>query len=249
MKFHVPEFEHHPDGCVTPVSDREHPIIRLDKVSMRYERRRVLQDACITVNYGDFVAVTGPNGGGKTTMLRLILGLLKPTSGQILRFMPDGSPAPKLLTGYLPQKNMVDSRFPILVREVVSSGLLATRRLSADQRDARVDEIISLIGLESHADAPIGSLSGGQLQRALLGRAIISRPDLLVLDEPLSYIDKRFESRLYDIIRDIAAETTVILVSHELSEIDHMANRHIIVDCQVRECPAHHHYVVSHCDC
>lgn len=102
--------------------------------------------------------------------------------------------------------------------------------------------------MEDLADRPIGRLSGGQLQRALLGRAIISRPHLLVLDEPLSYIDKHFEAHMYRLIAEIAPKCTILLVSHEMTAIASMANRHVIVDRSVTECTAHHHYAQSECD-
>lgn len=217
-------------------------LISLDHVSMGWDGRTVLADVNLDIRQGDFIAITGPNGGGKTTLLKIILGLLHPSRGRVTRRTSD------LKIGYLPQKNMIDSHFPISVREVIMSGLLASRRLDKDERTRRYDQTIALMGLEEHASRPIGELSGGQLQRALLGRAVISNPELLVLDEPLSYIDKRFESRLYNIISDIAVHSTIVLVSHEMSMIAGMANRHFIVDHAVHECTGHHHLVRSDCE-
>ena len=179
-------------------------------------------------------------GGGKTTLLRIMLGLVKPTSGTV-------AVGPGVTIGYLPQKNMIDSHFPVSVTEVVASGLLADRTLSARERARRVDEALDTVELRSHADSPIGTLSGGQLQRALLGRAIISRPNLLVFDEPLSYIDKHFESHLYGIIRTLAERATILLVSHEMTTIASMATRHLIVDRTIHECASRHHFGKS-CD-
>ena len=177
----------------------------------------------------------------------MMLKLLPPTAGSVVYRDTDGHEVTRLPIGYLPQKNMVDSRFPITVREVIASGLLGVNTDKAS-RMRRVDDTIALMGLCERADAAIGELSGGQLQRTLLGRAMISAPELLVLDEPLSYIDKRFEHQLYDIIGRLAGDTTIVLVSHEMSAIAGMANRHIIVDHSIHECSAHHHYVASECD-
>jgi zinc transport system ATP-binding protein len=224
------------------------PIIRLTNVGMSWDRRQILSDINLTVRKGDFIAITGPNGGGKTTMLRIILKLLKPTTGNVEYLDANGNVVDRLPIGYLPQKNMIDSRFPITVEEVIASGLLATKEISKEDVGKRVDEMLAMVDLEEHRSQTIGELSGGQLQRALLGRALISRPSILVLDEPLSYIDKRFESRLYKLIATIAPNTTILLVSHEMSVIAGMANRHLIVDRVIHECTAQHHFVPSPCE-
>lgn len=220
-------------------------LIELTDISMIWDRRPVLSDVNLSIDRGDFMAITGPNGGGKTTLLRIILRLLKPTGGSVRYFGNDGSTEVRNLhIGYLPQKNMIDSRFPITVREVISLGLVSPRAGDAAQR---LDDTARLVGLESHLDASLGSLSGGQMQRALLARAIISRPEVLVLDEPLSYVDKQFEHRIYDIVSQLARTTTIILVSHEMSTIASMANRHVIVDRTTRICHSHNHFI--HYDC
>ncbi len=219
-----------------------HALISLVDVSMGWDMRQVLTDVTLDVNNGDFMAITGPNGGGKTTLLRIMLKLLKPTAGRVIYHDCESQGCDSPLIGYLPQKNMIDSHFPVSVSEVISSGLLATKGLTKSRRDALVDDTIRLIGLEEHINQPIGALSGGQLQRTLLGRAIISRPRILVLDEPLSYVDKRFESQFYDIIAQLAQTSTIVLVSHEMTMIAEMANRHIIVDHSIHECAASHHY-------
>ncbi|MDE6397186.1 MAG: ATP-binding cassette domain-containing protein [Muribaculaceae bacterium] len=219
------------------------PLISLEHVSMGWDGRRVLEDVSLTVGAGDFIAITGPNGGGKTTLLRLVLGLLHPVKGKIIKNFPS------LKIGYLPQKNMIDSRFPVSVKEVVMSGLLGCKGLDDKEKKIRYDAVIDEMGLADHSLRPIGQLSGGQLQRALLGRALISNPELLVLDEPLSYIDKRFESRLYHIIAGVARHSTIILVSHEMSVLGAMANRHYIVDGRLHACTALTHTVKTDCNC
>ena len=229
--------------------DADNPIIiSLCDISMEWDHRRVLTDVSIDVRQHDFMAITGPNGGGKSTLLRIILKLLKPTTGTVTYRTPDGRPTARLNIGYLPQKNMIDQRFPITVREVVASGLLSRCGRDLPDKEALVERTLETIELKSHADAAIGALSGGQLQRALLGRSIISRPDVLVLDEPLSYLDKNFEQHTYDILRDLAPHTTILLVSHEMSTIASMATRHLIVDNRLHECTAHRHFVRTDCE-
>lgn len=223
-------------------------LISLTDVTMRRDDRLILDGINLDIAKGDFIAVTGPNGGGKTTLLRILLKLLKPTSGSV-RYYIDGVETKRLPIGYLPQKNMIDSHFPISVGDVIASGLMQRHDLSKTERSAMIDEVLALVGMEDYSGRPIGRLSGGQLQRTLLARAIISQPRVLVLDEPLSYLDKRFEHHFYDILENIARSTTIVLVSHEMTGIARMANRHFIVDCTLSQCSAHHHYVEDDCGC
>lgn len=221
------------------------PLVRLSGVEMSWGRRKVLSDVDLTVNKGDFIAITGPNGGGKTTLLRIMLRLLKPTRGTVEYFSNGHS---SLRLSYLPQKNMIDYHFPITVEQVIAMGLEGTDiSPKCEEGRKRMAEMLDLTGLGNHRDSAIGSLSGGQLQRALLGRALISRPEVLVLDEPLSYVDKHFEQRIYEILREKAGNTTIVLVSHEMTAIAAMATRHIIVDGTVHVCHSDNHRVV--CDC
>lgn len=209
-----------------PSHDTDSLIADISHLTVRRDSRLILDDVSLRVERGDFIAITGPNGGGKTTLLRVTLGLMRPSSGSVwLR--------PGLSVGYLPQKNMIDSHFPISVREVVASGLLSTPVDGKARRRALVDEALAAVGVEDLRDRPIGALSGGQLQRALLARAIISRPQLLVLDEPLSYIDKRFEERLYGLVSSLASSATILMVSHELSGITHLATRTLTIDKRI----------------
>lgn len=221
-------------------------LISLSHISYERENRVILSDVSIDVKSGDFIAITGPNGGGKTTLLRIMLKLLKPDDGSVVYHTL--SQNDELRIGYLPQKNMIDSHFPISVSEVVASGLLGSKSVSRQDRDQKVEAMLDLVGMSQRANQAIGTLSGGQLQRTLLARAIISEPRLLVLDEPLSYIDKRFEQHFYEIIAELKRTTTIVLVSHEMTTLAEMANRHLIVDRTLHECTAHHHYIRSECE-
>ncbi|MCM1449463.1 MAG: ATP-binding cassette domain-containing protein [Clostridiales bacterium] len=223
-------------------------VIELHDINMSWNERQVLSGVNLTVKQNDFLAITGPNGGGKSTLLRIILKLLKPTTGRVIYFDNNGHATDRLHIGYLPQKNMIDAHFPITVSDVIASGLYGPYGKCLANPKSLVDETLDTIELSFLRNAPIGSLSGGQLQRALLGRAIISKPQILVLDEPLSYLDKHFEHCTYKLLEQLAPYTTILLVSHEMTTIASMATRHLIVDHTLHECTAHHHYVKTECE-
>lgn len=220
------------------MKSHDNNLITLRDVGMTYDGREVLRHVSAAVRHGDFVAITGPNGGGKTTLLRIILGLLRPTSGSV-DYCGGCTPA----IGYLPQKNSVDSHFPITVSEVVATGLLGRSTGSKCSDATRVEEYLELVDMAAYASRPIGRLSGGQLQRTLLARALVSRPSLIVMDEPLSYLDKHFEARLYDILEGLRNRATILLVSHEMNTIDQMATHHWIVDKTLHQCTSTRHWV------
>lgn len=195
------------------------PIIEIKNLSAGYDGRTVLHDVNLDVYEQDFLGIIGPNGGGKTTLIKCILGLLKPTGGEIILHAPDKS---QLFLGYLPQYNTIDRKFPISVEEVILSGLSIQKSLSSrftPEQKEKGKQIIARMGLEGLERRSIGQLSGGQLQRALLGRAIISDPSVLILDEPSTYIDKRFEARLYELLAEINKECAIILVSHDIGTV------------------------------
>ncbi|WP_459188018.1 metal ABC transporter ATP-binding protein [Parabacteroides sp. APC149_11_2_Y6] len=196
-------------------------LIEIQNVTAAYGNKTVLHDISLNVYKDDFLGIIGPNGGGKTTLLKVILGLLAPTSGSI-RFYWNGENVPSLKIGYLPQLNNIDKKFPISVRDVITSGLASEKprfRSFTSQQKARVEEVIGQMGLEDLSTRAIGELSGGQLQRVLLGRSIVSQPQVLILDEPNSYVDKRFESRFYQLLEEINKESAIILVSHDIGTV------------------------------
>lgn len=200
------------------------PIIEIKNLSAGYDGRTVLHDVNLSINERDFLGIIGPNGGGKTTLIKCILGLLKPTGGEIIFHTSEkaSTKTTSTLLGYLPQYNSIDRKFPISVEEVILSGLSIqkslTSRFTPEQKE-KGRQIISRMGLEGLEHRSIGQLSGGQLQRALLGRAIISDPAVLILDEPSTYIDKRFEARLYELLAEINKECAIILVSHDIGTV------------------------------
>ncbi len=196
-------------------------LITIDHITAGYGDKMVLRDIRLTIYQKDFLGIIGPNGGGKTTLLKVILGLLSPAEGKV-RFYQENKEVSQIKIGYLPQLNQIDRKFPISVREVIASGLASEKpvlgRFTASHQE-RIDETIQQMDLENLSQRPIGELSGGQLQRVLLGRSIVSNPQLLILDEPNSYVDKRFESRFYQLLEEINKRSAIILVSHDIGTV------------------------------
>lgn len=203
------------------MTEKRNTLITLRNVSAAYEEKQVLSDVTLTVYEDDFLGVIGPNGGGKTTLIKLILGLIKPASGEIT-FYRNGEPIQHLNMGYLPQYNVIDKKFPISVYETVLSGLSKEKGLFHSFKQEHHDlvkQTIKRVGLNGLEKRAIGELSGGQIQRALLGRAIVSQPDILILDEPNTYLDRGFEMQLYRLLSDINKECAIILVSHDIGTV------------------------------
>ena len=210
-------------------------LISLKDVSVGYDdRQKVLDHVNLDILPNDFIGVIGPNGGGKTTLVKTILKAL-PYTGEVQYSPVIGSDGYRAI-GYLPQVSDIDKSFPISVCEVVLSGLQARKRLfgrysAADK--AKALQLLDLCGIESIARRPIGELSGGQLQRTLLCRALISDPKVLILDEPANFVDNKFEKELYAILRQLNDRMAIIMVSHDLGTItSHVksivcVNRHV----------------------
>ena len=200
-------------------------ILELKNVSAGYDQRVVLSGVNLAIGEGDFIGVTGPNGGGKTTLLKVILGLIRPREGEVIY-----RPADRPLFGYLPQNNPFDRRFPITVEEVVLSGMMSKlfRRYTRDDRQRALHHLASC-GVADLRDRPVGELSGGQLQRVLLCRAIISSPRLLALDEPATHVDAAFEESLPDMLRALNREMAILMVSHDLETTRSLAKSLLLV--------------------
>jgi zinc transport system ATP-binding protein len=201
------------------------PFVEIEKVSFRYGEVSVLEDIDLTVEPGDFLGIIGPNGSGKTTLLRIMLGLLAPTSGQVRLF---GHPPASLKQwgrlGYVPQKATFDPSLPVTVGEVVASGLVATmgllRRVRAAER-RRVGDVLAQVGMTAYAAARVGALSVGQQQRVLIARALVSDPELLILDEPTGGVDPEAQTNFYALLHHLnrEREVTLILVSHDIGVV------------------------------
>ena len=197
-------------------------LLEIKNLTVGYENNPfVLKNVNLDVFQNDFLGIIGPNGGGKTTLLKTILGLVKPAKCDI-SFFREGIRTDKINIGYLPQINQIDKKFPISVFDVILSGMTMKRHIFSSyskEQKTKAYEVANYMGLTQLIDRPIGALSGGQLQRTLLGRAIVDDPDLLILDEPNSYVDKRFETDFYKLLEDINKNTAIILVSHDVGTI------------------------------
>lgn len=193
-----------------------HPLLELHNAVLGYSDKVVLEHLDWRILRGERWAITGPNGSGKTTLMRTLLGLIPLQSGQLLRYNKAGEPTDQVVASYLPQISQIDRHFPIHVHEVIDSGL-PKETMEQSSRRTRVEELAEAIGITHLLQQPIGKLSGGQLQRTLLGRALASDPELLILDEPLSFLDKSykesFEALLEHVVRP---ETTMLMVTHDL---------------------------------
>lgn len=197
-------------------------ILELKNITVGYESNRpILNEVNLNVYQNDFLGIIGPNGGGKTTLLKTMLGLINPSRGDIV-FYKNDRPVNRINIGYLPQINQIDKKFPISVFDVILSGLTAKRKFFTyftNEQKEQAKEVAHRMGLDSLINRPIGNLSGGQLQRTLLGRAIVDNPDLLILDEPNSYVDKRFETNFYKILEEVNLNTAIIIVSHDVGTV------------------------------
>ena len=195
-------------------------IVSLKNVTVKYGSYTAIESANLEIFEGDFIGIIGPNGGGKTTLIKTILGSV-PYSGEIT-LSPTLFDNGRRLIGYLPQQTTFDRQFPISVIEVVLSGLQSQKGFSRRYKTAERNKALQLldnVGINSIADRQIGEISGGQMQRVLLCRAIIAEPKLLILDEPTNFVDKRFESELYDILRELNKQMTIVMVSHDVHNI------------------------------
>lgn len=204
-------------------------IIRLDHISASYGHITAVKDISLQVEHDDFLAILGPNGCGKTTLVNVILGLKTPCEGKVV-YLKDNQPTASLNMGYLPQYNDIDKNFPISVREVVLSGLKSKPSLFyhyTKAQKSQADEAILTMGLDAVADRAIGTLSGGQLQRVLLARAIVSKPEVIILDEPNTYIDRRFQDEMYEMLHRLNQNCAIIIVSHDIERMKQEAKHFV----------------------
>jgi len=193
------------------------PAISITDLSFNYEDRQILTEVNLAVHPFDSVCIVGPNGGGKTTLMKLIIGLLTPDSGEVLIFGKRPEIHKKLI-GYVPQYAVYDRQFPISVKEVVCMGRLGgsiTGRYNAKDWE-RTMQALTEVGLEPFAERSFSALSGGQRQRALIARALASGGEILILDEPTANIDQESESHLFELLGELNQRMTILMVTHDV---------------------------------
>lgn len=214
------------------------PVVSLRNVSFSYGGPPVLEDVTLSIRDRQAVCIVGPNGGGKTTLVRLILGLLTPQRGEVSVFGQQPHHA-RLRVGYMPQHVQHDPQFPVTVMDIVLMGRLGHGSLAsvmgwpgrADRRAAL--DALAEVDLGDFARQPYAALSGGQRQRVLVARALCGKPDLLLLDEPTSNIDSLMEARLLDLFRELNRRMTIVMVSHDLGFVSGLVETAICVNRRV----------------
>lgn len=193
--------------------------VSLEGVSFAYNSRPVLEDVNLTVKRGEFLAVVGPNGGGKTTLIKLILGLLRPAAGTV-RVFGRAPEAARAMIGYVPQHLGTSKGFPLTVMDLVLMGDVGAASFgwrSGRHIRERARQALERVEMAAHAERPVSELSGGQMKRAVVARALVSEPELLLLDEPTASIDPQGKFCFYEFLARLKGGITILVVSHDLS--------------------------------
>jgi zinc transport system ATP-binding protein len=201
------------------MADKE--VVKLEGVWVQYNGVPILEGINLAIEQDDFLGIIGPNGGGKTTLLKVILGLISPSHGKVSVL---GKPPEKSRSkiGYVPQHNLFDRDFPISVGDVVlmgrygKSGLF--RRYSSEDRRATQDAL-QTVGMLDYKDRQMGKLSGGELQRIFIARALVAEPRLLLLDEPTASVDPAMQTEFYELLEKLKKQMAIVLVSHDISAV------------------------------
>ena len=209
------------------MTDVENPAIEIDGVTFSYGAAPVLEQVSLTVQRGEFLGLVGPNAGGKSTLLKLILGLLKPQAGRI-KVLGRWPRQARRAIGYVPQYPAFARDFPITVEQAVIMGRLGTGSWMGGygHRDRNaVSRALVEVEAENLARAQIGQISGGQLQRVLLARALAGDPEVLILDEPTANIDQRVEGEIFDLLKELNQRMTIVVVSHDIAFVSSYVRR------------------------
>ena len=219
-------------------------IVDINSVYFAYNGRTVLEDVSLDIRQGDFIAMIGPNGGGKTTLLKLMLGLLKPAKGKI-RVLGDTTEKASHHIGYVSQDLHINRSFPITSIDVVLMGNLGPgkrwgRNTAQDRREAL--DALKRMEIETFANSKIGELSGGQRQRVWIARALVTKPKVLLLDEPTASIDAKGQAEFYRLLKELNEDISILVVSHDLVAISTYVKS---VACVNKRLHYHHHAEIT----
>ncbi len=196
-------------------------LIELKDIWVNFDGKIILEEINLIIEEHDFLGIIGPNGGGKTTLLKVILGLVRPSRGEV-RIFGDPPQKHRGLIGYVPQIRQFDLDFPISVWDVVSTGRLGKNKLfkGFENKDKEIIErTLEEVDMAEFRDESLTKLSGGERQRVLIARALASEPHLLLLDEPTSSIDKDLDTKLWEFLNELKKKITIILVTHDISAV------------------------------
>jgi len=225
-------------------------VVKVSNLSFSYDGQLVLEDVSLKVEKRDFLAIIGPNGGGKSTLLKLMMGILIPCKGEILLF---GKPPQKqgTIIGYVPQETAHNLDFPITVLDVVLMGLLHKRnrlRRYDDRLIKKAMDSLERVKMRDFASRRIAELSGGQRQRVLIARALCSEPDILMLDEPTASIDFIGQREIFELLEELNREKTIIVVSHDMSMVMGYAKHAVYVHktAVMHNIDSHTRYQIKH---
>jgi zinc transport system ATP-binding protein len=203
------------------------PVIKISDVWVRFDGHVVLREQNLVVHRNDFLGIIGPNGGGKTTLLKVILGLVEPCQGRV-EVLGQSPSLSRQKIGYVPQISFFDRDFPISVFETVLTGRLSVRglfrRFNASDKDATL-KALDTVDIKNLKDRQIGKLSGGERQRVFIARALVSQPEVLLLDEPTASVDPQMKTGIYDLLGELKKKMTIILVTHDMGVISTHVNK------------------------
>ncbi len=208
-------------------------ILTFDRVTFGYQTGKVLENVSFSIEAGDFVSIIGPNGGGKTTLAKLTLGLLEPNTGAIT-VLGKNPVSARSRIGYVPQYSLFDPQFPVSVKEVVLMGKMKSRKFFFTKADhAAAADAIDRAGLSAVMNHSFSELSGGQRQRVLIARALISNPRILLMDEPTASVDSAVEKKMSTLLEQLKTKLTVILITHDMGFVSSLVTKVICVNREV----------------
>lgn len=207
--------------------------ISFNNVTFAYDLSPVLKNVSFTICKGDFISILGPNGGGKTTLAKLMLGLYSPNSGKIL--INGKSPVRmRGSIGYVPQYSLFDPNFPVTVREVVLMGRIKNFSIYYTKEDRlQADKAMESVGISNLSASSFSALSGGQRQRVLIARALATNPEILLMDEPTAYVDAAIEYKMSAMLSNLKKKMTVVLITHDLGFVSELVNKVVCVNREV----------------